>query len=104
MNELTIFAGLLATVAMLTPAAAGPGGPSHHDHTGFSAGVPGDPKKPARIIQVSMNEGEGKIMYVPSRVEIKRGAQIKFILRNNGALDHELFSPPPKRMKSMPRT
>lgn len=89
MNMSTILAGLLATVAMLTPAAAGPGGPGHHDHTGFSAGTPGDPKKPARIVQISMNEGDGKMMYVPSRVEIRRGAQIKFVLRNNGALDHE---------------
>jgi uncharacterized cupredoxin-like copper-binding protein len=38
-----------------------------------------------------MNEGEGKMMFVPDRVEIKRGEQVKFMLRNNGALDHEFI-------------
>ena len=28
--------------------------------------------------------------FLPSRVEIKTGEQVKFMLRNNGELDHEL--------------
>ena len=38
-----------------------------------------------------MNEGDGKMMFIPDRVEIKRGEQIKFVLRNNGELDHEFI-------------
>ena len=64
-------------------------GQQAHGHAEFSAGEPGDPKKPARIVQVTMNEGDGKMMYVPDRVEVKRGEQINFVLRNNGELDHE---------------
>jgi uncharacterized cupredoxin-like copper-binding protein len=73
-------------------ALAGPGEKGHsHAHSEFSAGEPGDPKKPARIIQITMNEGDGKMMYLPDRLEIKRGEQVKFVLRNNGALDHEFI-------------
>lgn len=93
MNRTTIVASLLMTAALIPGAAlAGPGGKGHsHASSEFSAGEPGDPKKPARIIQVTMNEGDGKMMFLPDRVEIKRGEQIRFVLRNNGALDHEFI-------------
>ena len=29
------------------------------------------------------------MLFVPERVEVKRGEQVRFVLRNNGALDHE---------------
>ena len=58
-------------------------------HTHFSAGVPGNPKKPARTIEVVMKEGDGKMEYVPNRVEVKRGEQIRFVLKNVGELAHE---------------
>jgi uncharacterized cupredoxin-like copper-binding protein len=58
-------------------------------HTHFSAGVPGDPKKPARVIEVVMREGDGKMEYVPSRLEVKRNEQIRFVLKNAGELAHE---------------
>lgn len=64
-------------------------GPSGHEHETFSAGEPGDAKKPARVVQVTMREGDGKMLFIPNRVEVRRGEQIKFIIRNNGALQHE---------------
>jgi len=60
-------------------------------HTHFSAGVPGDPKKPARTIEVTMKEGDGTMEYVPNRVEVKRGEQVRFILKNVGELAHEFI-------------
>ena len=85
--SIVVAAGLTSGVAF-----AGPGDKGHgHAHAEFSAGEPGNPKKPARIIQVTMNEGDGKMMFIPDRVEIKRGEQVKFVLRNNGALDHEFI-------------
>ena len=86
-----ILAGLLIATGSVAFAGPGEKGHSHGHDAGFSAGEPGDPKKPARIVQITMNEGDGKMMYVPDRVEIKRGEQIKFVLRNNGALDHEFI-------------
>ena len=93
MNRTTVAASFLIAAALIPDAAlAGPGGKGHsHAHSEFSAGEPGDPKKPARIIQVTMQEGDGKMMYMPDRLEIKRGEQVKFVLRNNGALDHEFI-------------
>jgi uncharacterized cupredoxin-like copper-binding protein len=55
----------------------------------FSAGEPGDPKKPAETILVIMREGDGKMLYIPDRLELRRGQQVRFILRNNGLLPHE---------------
>ncbi len=70
-------------------AGEGPSGHSHSHSATFSAGEPGNPKKPAKIIQVTMGESEGKMLFVPVRLEIKKGDQIKFVLRNNGELEHE---------------
>lgn len=82
---------LFATALLAGPAGAGEGPPGHsHDET-FSAGEPGDAKKPARVVQVTMNEADGKMLFTPARVEIKKGEQIKFMLRNNGELDHEFI-------------
>ncbi len=82
----------LAAVTLLSASAwagEGPSGHSHgHDET-FSAGEPGNPKKPARIVQVTMGESDGKMLFVPARLKVRKGDQIKFVLRNNGELDHE---------------
>ena len=82
-------AAIVMTVALASGIAfAAPGTPGH-GHATFSAGQPGNPKKPARVIVVTMREGDGKMMFIPDRVEIKRGEQIRFILENAGELDHE---------------
>jgi uncharacterized cupredoxin-like copper-binding protein len=60
---------------------------SHEHHSTYSAGEPGNPKKPAREITVEMSEMD----YSPSVVEVKRGEQIKFIVRNVGTEDHEFL-------------
>ena len=91
MTRLTIvaaFAVLTATSAM--PATAGPE-PSGRslEMEGFSVGEPGDPKELSRIIQVSMEERDGKMLYVPAQIEIRKGETIKFVIYNNGELDHE---------------
>ncbi len=83
----------LAAIAVLMSAGAalaGPGaaGHGHGDETAY--GKPGDPKKPARPIQVVMSEKDGKMSFIPDRIEVRRGEQIRFQLRNNGELDHEL--------------
>lgn len=60
-----------------------------HDHHGFSAGEPGDPKKPARTIEIALSE----MSYEPSNIHVKRGEQIRFVLRNVGKEDHEFLLP-----------
>ena len=78
-----------ATLAMNTllpmPASA------HEDHGSFSAGEPGDPKKPARVINVRMFEGGGKMGFEPAQVQVRRGEQVRFVLHNDGEEDHEFM-------------
>lgn len=88
MNRSFFVASLFTFITAAQPALAGPGAPGH-SHVGFSAGVPGDPKKPARVIMVNMREEPGKMMFQPARIEIKRGEQVRFMLSNSGFLDHE---------------
>lgn len=68
---------------------AAEGAPGRHHDDPFSALESGDAKKPARIVKVTMGEMEGKMMFMPAKVDVKEGEQIKFMLRNNGELDHE---------------
>lgn len=62
---------------------------AHHGETAF--GTPGDPSKPARVINITMRETtDGKMLFSPSRITVKKGEQIRFVLRNNGEFDHEI--------------
>ena len=69
---------------------AGPGD-AGHGHSNFSAGEPGDPKKPFRVVEVTMQEGDGTMSYSPKSLDVKRGEQIKFVITNGGALAHEFI-------------
>jgi uncharacterized cupredoxin-like copper-binding protein len=88
MNMKLGIASCIALMAMTAVALAGPGG-AGHSHAAFSAGEPGNAKRPARTVQVTMREGDGKMMFVPERLEIKRGEQVRFVLTNSGELEHE---------------
>jgi uncharacterized cupredoxin-like copper-binding protein len=78
-------------ITVLIPASSLVGWPtlaaSHEHHSTYSAGEPGDPKKPSREIVVEMSEMD----YSPSRIEVKRGEQIKFVVRNVGTEGHEFL-------------
>ena len=79
------------TAALVSTAALAGAGPPGHSHDVFSAGEPGNPKQPARPVLITMREGDGKMMFIPDRVEIHRGEQVKFLIRNNGTLAHEFI-------------
>jgi uncharacterized cupredoxin-like copper-binding protein len=83
-------------VAALAAAILGSGAISvahgHGDeHEERAYGRPGDPKKPARTVEIVMKENEGdyEMMFVPDRIVVHKGEQIRFLLRNNGVRDHE---------------
>lgn len=77
--------GIVLALATLSsvPALAHEG----HGHHGFSAGEPGDPNKPVRTIEIALSE----MSYEPSKIDVKRGEQIRFVLRNVGREDHEFL-------------
>ncbi len=92
-TRISALAGAAAALTLATGLALAAPGESGHTHKSFAAGEPGDPTKPiARTIEVTMKETEGaKMLFEPSRVEIKRGEQVKFVLKNHGQVDHEFM-------------
>jgi uncharacterized cupredoxin-like copper-binding protein len=88
-SVLTAGAAALAVLLHAVPVLAeGEHGVQAHEDA-FSTGEPGDAKKPARIVQVTMTEANDKMLFTPGKVEIRKDEQIRFVLRNSGALDHE---------------
>lgn len=71
---------------------AGPGkdGHMHHHDDDRAYGQPGDPKKPARLVAITMKEGDGSMSFEPNLIEVKKGEQIRFALKNLGELEHEI--------------
>lgn len=84
-------ATLFAMAMMSSPAWAEAGHSGHRHDDSFSAGEPGDAKKPARIVQITMGEADGRMLFTPAKLELKKGEQVKFVLRNSGALEHEFL-------------
>lgn len=62
-----------------------------HEHgtEGYSAGEPGSPQEPSREIRVTLEERDGKMLFVPDHIGVRKGEQIKFVLSNKGELEHE---------------
>lgn len=89
MDKRHFLAAALAIVAA-TATLAGPGAGGHGHGAETAYGKPGDPKKPARVVNVVMREADGKMLFTPDRLEVRRGEQVRFMLRNNGDLDHEM--------------
>lgn len=87
---LSAFVTALVTFSFAPSAMAGPGDAGHGHGAEFSAGQPGDPKKPARIVPVTMKETvDGKMVYFPDKVEVKKGEQVRFVITNAGEIPHE---------------
>ena len=87
-----VFASAIAIAVLSAGASAAPGhkpgeGHDHPEETAY--GKPGDPKKPARIVQIVMRESDGRMLFIPDAFKIRKGEQVRFQLRNNGEVDHE---------------
>jgi len=90
LSVLTLAGALISGAAL-----AGAGAPGH-SHGAFSAGQPGNPKMPARTVIITMREGDGKMLFNHNNVEVRRGEQIRFVLKNEGELEHEFVLATPK--------
>ncbi|MDH5531036.1 MAG: copper-binding protein [Paracoccaceae bacterium] len=65
-----------------------------NDHAGMAKemmiGMPGDPAKVTRTIDVSMREtDDGEMLFEPGSLDFLRGETIRFNVINNGELEHE---------------
>ena len=68
-----IGSGLIAATlfaAAATNAANAGAGPPGHSHATFAAGQPADPKKPFRTIEVSIQDENGNMKYVPGEIQV----------------------------------
>ena len=56
-------------------------------HAADSAfGKAADPKKIKRIIPIKMSD---KLRFIPDKITLKRGAAVKFVIKNTGQMKHE---------------
>jgi uncharacterized cupredoxin-like copper-binding protein len=61
----------------------------------FAAGEPGNPRQPARLITITMQETySGKMLFAPDKIEVPVGEQVKFVLRNLGQVEHSFVLGP----------
>ncbi len=74
--------GLTALALSAGPALADAG----HAHGG-GIGQPGDPKKPARTINMTMNDD---MRFAPAKITVRPGETIRFVVKNIGAVKHEM--------------
>ena len=82
---------MVTSICLVASAAyAGPGEKGHGHSHGLAFGEPGDPKKAARAILVTMTEQDGKMLFIPNKIEVQKGEQVRFKLSNKGLLDHEI--------------
>ena len=79
----------LRSALAVLPLVLGGGAIAHGDMHGSAAGAPGDPKQPARTIDVIMLEDGSGMHFIPDRVEVRAGEQVRFVLHNKGDLAHE---------------
>jgi uncharacterized cupredoxin-like copper-binding protein len=85
----SLMLAVLAT-ALAAPAALADPGHSHAEAKAF--GEPGDSKKPSRTVEVVMKEtDDGKMLFEPISISARKGEQVRFVLRNEGQIDHEFM-------------
>lgn len=83
------FIRAVASLGMAMAGAARPGNAHESAHGETAFGQPGDPRRAARAVTITMRENDGHMLFAPNRIEVRRGEQIRFLLRNSGAVDHE---------------
>jgi uncharacterized cupredoxin-like copper-binding protein len=86
-----IAAALIGLASLALPPLAGAFSEAfaHGAHEHFAAGEPGDPKKPFRVVKVTMLEDGKKMLFDPTVVEIHVGEQVRFEIFNEGSWNHE---------------
>jgi len=72
-----------------------PGAASHDDHAS-ALGKAGDPKKVSRTVEITMSDA---MRFSPSSVAVKRNETIRFVLKNEGKLKHEMVLGTIKELK-----
>ncbi|MFM1991665.1 MAG: hypothetical protein RJA99_4622 [Pseudomonadota bacterium] len=91
----------LVALGVTTPAVLAHGG--HGSGKAFDAsrveetpyGRAADPKKATRTIRVSMDD---RMKFTPSTIEVRRGETVRFVVRNQGKVMHEMVLGTPEEL------
>jgi putative spermidine/putrescine transport system substrate-binding protein len=59
-------------------------------------GAPGNPSDVSRIITITMNDS---MRFSPDRIEVRKGETVRFVLKNEGKLRHELVLGEPEALR-----
>lgn len=75
-------------------------GSGDHSHAGaqdngehrydMAIGWPGDPAEAHRTIEIVMTETDSGMHFVPGELDVQEGQTVRFLVKNMGALDHEI--------------
>ena len=68
----------------------------HQDEHASALGQPGDAKKVTRTVEVGMND---TMRFSPASIAATRGETIRFVVRNDGKLKHEMVLGTVKELK-----
>ncbi|MEN3354796.1 MAG: hypothetical protein V7640_2954 [Betaproteobacteria bacterium] len=92
-----VLTAALLGFAPVLAADTGPHASDAHEHqaipkknarsTDASFGREGDPRKVKRVIRVDMSDA---MRFFPDQIKAKRGETVRFVVRNNGKLPHEM--------------
>lgn len=88
MSKPTLVIGAGLALALLSAAAQATGTGAHgHGAANSEIGVPGDPKQAVRTVSIVARDD---MKYRPATITVRRGETIRLILKNEGAVNHEL--------------
>ncbi len=71
------------------------GRPAHEEHAS-ALGKPGDPKKIGRTVEITMSDA---MRFTPASVSVKKNETVRFVLKNEGKLKHEMVLGTIKELK-----
>ena len=71
-------------------------GASSHEGHASALGKPGDTKKVSRTVEITMSD---TMRFTPSHVVVKRNETVRFVLKNEGKLKHEMVLGTLKELK-----
>jgi len=72
------------------------GGASSHNGHASALGKPGDPKTVGRTVEITMSDA---MRFAPASVSVKKNETVRFILKNEGKLKHEMVLGTIKELK-----
>ena len=97
--QFTLAVALVASATFaINPAFAHEDSDTTQQHEDYAAalGKPGDPHKVSRTIDVKMSDA---MRYSPALIRVKRGETIRFALKNDGKMKHEMVLGDIKELK-----